>query len=305
MNLTKPLRGVITAMVTPLKEPNVLDLAGTERLIEHLLAGGVHGIFLLGTTGEAPALSYGLREELIRFACKQVAERVPVVVGITDTSFFEALKLARVARESGAQAVVTASPFYFHLSQEDLLRYFVSLADAIPLPLLLYNAPSNAHHVLEVSTVCRAAEIENIVGIKDSGFQMGYFHELCHHLANRADFTFLVGPEELMAETILLGGHGSMAAGSNVLPRLFVDLYSNAAAGNIGQVKELHRRVMKFGSSVYRSAGYSANPLRGLKCALSLLGICENVLTIPFQPYTAMERRKVQEYLLEEGAKIA
>ncbi len=303
MNLAKPLRGVITAMVTPLKEPNVLDLLGTERLVQHLIDGGVHGIFLLGTTGEAPALSYELREQLIRFVCKQVSERVPVAVGITDTSFFEAVKLARIAKESGAQAVVSASPYYFKLSQEDLLQYFVSLADAVPLPLLLYNAPPNVHHVLEASTVCRAAEIENIVGIKDSGLQMAYFHELRHHLtSSRADFTFLVGPEELMAEAVLLGGHGSMAAGSNVFPKLFVDLYTSAAAGDMDRVRELHRRVMKFGSSVYHSAGYTANPLRGLKCALSLLGVCNEALTIPFQPYSAAERAKVREYLVEEGA---
>jgi 4-hydroxy-tetrahydrodipicolinate synthase len=302
MNLAKPLRGVVTAMVTPLKNPNALDLSGTERLVEHLISGGVHGLFLLGTTGEAPALSYELREEFIRFTCKQAAERVPVVVGVTDTSFFEAVKLARIAKESGAQAVVSASPFYFRLSQEDLLRYFTSLADAAPLPLLLYNAPSNAHHTLNVNTVCRAAENGNIMGIKDSGLQMGYFHELCHHLSARTDFTLLVGPEELMAEAVILGGHGSMAAGSNVFPELFVELYKSAVAGDVRRANELHRKVMRFGSIVYRS---TANPLRGLKCALSLLGICEDILTIPFQPYSAAERKSVREYLLEESAQVS
>jgi 4-hydroxy-tetrahydrodipicolinate synthase len=303
MNIMKPLRGVITAMVTPLSEPNVLDLLGTERLVEHLIAGGVHGLFLLGTTGEAPALSHELREEFVRFTCKCVAARVAVVVGITDTSFFEAVKLARVANESGAQAVVAAPPYYFQLSQEDLLRYFVTLANAVPLPLLLYNAPSNTHHTIGVNTVFRAAEVENIVGIKDSGFRMGYFHEICQLQSRRADFSCLVGPEELMAEAVLLGGHGSMAAGSNVFPELFVELYESAVAGDVERTKEMHRRVLRFGNSVYHSAAYDANPLRGLKCALSLLGICKEVLTNPFQQYSAEERRSVRKYLQEETAK--
>lgn len=301
MTLTKPLCGVITAMVTPLKDPNTLDLNGLERLIEHLIAGGVHGIFLLGTTGEAPALSYELRQEVIRISCKQIEGRLPVVVGITDTSFTEAVNLARVAAEAGADAVVSASPYYFRLSQDDLLRYFVSLAAAVPLPLLLYNAPLNAQHTLDVSTVRRASEIESIVGIKDSGLQMAYFHELKLCLANRKDFTFLVGPEELLAETILLGGHGGMAAGSNVYPKLFADLYESALAQDVRRVQELHTKVMKFSTAVYRSAAYGANPLRGLKCALSLLGVCREGMTIPLQPYSPTERKAVQDYLHAEG----
>jgi 4-hydroxy-tetrahydrodipicolinate synthase len=102
MELHKPLRGVITAMITPLRARDELDHAGLERLVEHLIAGGVHGLFILGTTGEAPGLSYRLRAELIERTCKQVAERLPVIVGITDTAFVEAASLAAAARKFGA-----------------------------------------------------------------------------------------------------------------------------------------------------------------------------------------------------------
>lgn len=307
MQLPEPLRGIITAMVTPLHNAATLDVDGIERLVEHLISGGVHGLFVLGTTGEAPALSYSLREQVIRLVCKNVKGRVPVVVGVTDTSFAEAVTLSEKAAEFGAQAVVAASPYYFQLSQDDLLRFCTRLARAVPLPLLLYNAPSNAHHTFAVSTVLRAAEVPNIVGIKDSGFNMGYFHSLREGLRHRPDFTLLVGPEELAAEAVLLGGHGGMCAGSNVYPQLFVELYNAAATGDLARVKQVHSEVMRFGRAVYHSAKYEANPLRGLKCALNLLGICEGGLTEPLVPYTAEEEVPVLNYLKEvlPNAKLA
>lgn len=299
MQLPKPLCGIITAMVTPLRDASTLDVEGTERLVEYLISGGIHGLFILGTTGEAPALSYALREEVIRLVCKEVRGRIPVVVGVTDTSFAEAVVLSEKAAENGAQAVVAASPYYFQLSQDDLLRFATRLAGAVPLPLMLYNAPSNAHHTFSVSTVLRAAEVPNIVGIKDSGCNMGYFHSLREGLRHRPDFTLLVGPEELAAEAVLLGGHGGMCAGSNVYPQLFVELYEAAAKGDLPRVTRAHSEVMRFGRAVYRSAQYDANPLRGMKCALHLLGVCEEGLTEPLAPYTSEERETVREYLQE------
>jgi len=172
MELQKPLRGVITAMITPLRGRDELDHAGLERLVEHLIAGGVHGLFILGTTGEAPGLSYRLRAELIERTCKQVAARLPVIVGITDTAFVEAVSLATAARKFGAQAVVASAPYYFPASQVELLNFVEHLAAEVPLPLLLYNAPTNTGHTFEPSTVLRAAAIPNVIGLKDSGGNM-------------------------------------------------------------------------------------------------------------------------------------
>src|SRR5437867_688401 len=119
----KRWRGIFPPMVTPLRDRDTLDVAGVERLIEHIIAGGVHGLFILGTTGEAPSLSYRLRRELIERTCRQVAGRVPVLVGVTDTAFVEAIDLARVAADAGAKALVLAAPYYFPNSQPELLEY--------------------------------------------------------------------------------------------------------------------------------------------------------------------------------------
>jgi 4-hydroxy-tetrahydrodipicolinate synthase len=292
-----PLRGVITAMITPLNRDLTLDQKGLERLIEHLISGGVHGIFILGTTGEAPNLPYDVRLALIEQTCKLAGSRVPVIVGITDTSYKDAIRLAVKAQECGAFAVVAAPPYYFHVSQADLLHYFKVLASQLPLPLFLYNAPLNTPHWIELDTAIKLAAEPNIVGLKDSGLNMGYFHAVTEGIEARPDFSLLVGPDDLLAEAVLLGAHGGMAGGSNVWPQLFVALYEAAAARDLNRVAALHRQVIQFDNAIYRSATHPANPLRGLKCALSTLGMCSDDVTLPLRPYSREERDQVEKYL--------
>ena len=301
MELHKPLRGIITAMITPLRGRDVLDHAGLERLIEHLIAGGVHGLFILGTTGEAPGLSYRLRTELIERTCKQVAERLPVIVGITDTAFVEAANLATSARKFGAQAVVASAPYYFPASQVELLDFVEHLAAEVPLPLLLYNAPTNTGHTFEPSTILRAAEFPNVIGLKDSGGNMAYFHSVVELLKNLPDFTLLVGPEELLAEAVLLGAHGGMCGGSNFYPQLFVRLYEAAVARDFEQIRILHSRVMRISTTIYRVGSYESSYLKGLKCAVSLLGLAEDFMAEPFRAFDSPERAKVRQYMADQG----
>ena len=291
--LPRPLRGVITAMVTPLDQDLNLDQKGLERLVEHLIAGGVHGIFILGTTGEAPNLPYDVRFAPIEQTCKLARTRVPVIVGITDTSHKDAIRTAAKSYECGALAVVAAPPYYFQVNQQDLLNYFKRLALESPLPLFLYNAPLNTHHWIEVETVIQLATESKIAGLKDSGLKMGYFHAVREGVRDRSDFSLLVGPDDLLAEAVLLGAHGGMAGGSNVWPRLFVALYEAAATGDVNRVLALQQRAMQFDTAVYRSA----NPLRGIKCALSVLGICSTNMTLPLQPYSQNELDQVEKFL--------
>src|SRR5947209_6537528 len=131
----KQWRGIFPPMATPLCDRDTLDVAGVERLIEHILAGGVQGLFILGSTGEAPSLSYRLRRELIERTCRHVGGRVPVLVGITDTAFVESINLARAAASAGAQALVMAPPYYFPAGQPELLEYLQHIAPELPLPL--------------------------------------------------------------------------------------------------------------------------------------------------------------------------
>jgi 4-hydroxy-tetrahydrodipicolinate synthase len=284
-------------MVTPLNQDLSLDQKGLERLIEHLIEGGVHGIFILGTTGEAPNLPYSLRSELIERSCKLAGARVPIIVGITDTSYQDALRMAAQSYECGALAVVAAPPYYFQAAQPDLLRYFKQMAADSPLPLFLYNAPLNTRLWIDVPTAIEAAAVPNIVGLKDSGLNMGYFHAVREGVRSRPDFSLLVGPDDLLAEAVLFGAHGGMAGGSNVNPRLFVELYEAAVGGDLSRVAALHQQAIQFDNAVYRTAEDPHNPLRGLKAALSLMGICGTAMTPPLRPISNAERETIAQYL--------
>ncbi len=217
-SLPSPLRGIIPPLVTPLSARDTLDVAGLERLIERLFAGGVHGLFILGTTGEAPSLSYRLRRELIERTCELVGGRLPVLVGITDTAFVEALNLSQFAADAGAHALVLSAPYYFPNSQPELLEYLEHLAPELPLPSFLYNTPTHTKTIFEVETVRRAMQISNIAGLKDSSANMIYFHQLIGLLPERPEWSLLMGPEELLAEAVLLGGHGRRLRRSEPLP---------------------------------------------------------------------------------------
>ncbi len=288
-------------MVTPLLDRDTLDVAGLERLIEHILAGGVHGLFILGTTGEAPSLSYRLRRELIERVCSQVKDRVPVLVGITDTCFVESVNIACKARDAGAQAVVLAPPYYFPAGQAELLEYLKHLTPELPLPLFLYNMPSYTKLFFEPKTARAAADIAGIVGLKDSSGNMTYFHQLQSLLKDHPDFSLLVGPEELLAEAILLGGHGGVCGGANLVPQLYVDLYNAAFARDLSKAEALHKKVMQISTTIYSVGRYESSFLKGLKCALSCVGICSDFLAEPFHRFRRAEHKVIQQYVKELG----
>src|SRR5690554_2541519 len=135
--LQQPFSGIIPPMVTPLLDDNTIDKVGLERVIEHLIQGGVHGIFVLGTTGEAPSLFYSLRRELVKLTCEQVDGRIPIMVGVTDSSPAESLRLAEFSSEVGASAAVAAPPYYFGLDQSELVEYYWVLEEGLPLLFIL------------------------------------------------------------------------------------------------------------------------------------------------------------------------
>ncbi len=289
-------------MVTPLNADGTLDVAGTGRLVEHILAGGVHGLFLLGTTGEAPDLPYEIRRELVSRVCAQVGGRVPVLVGITDTVFAESVRMAAFARELGASGLVAAPPYYFAAGQPELVDYYTKLAAAVPLPLYLYNMPSQVKVSIAVQTVVELAKCPNVVGLKDSSGNIGYFNACRYALRERADFAILMGPEEAMGEAVLMGASGGVAGGANLFPQTFVELYDAAVAKDVDRVRELQARVMKVSSLIYGVGHHNSSFVKGVKCALSLMGICSDALAAPRAPFNAADRETVRRRLVELGA---
>ncbi len=299
--LLKPLKGIIPPMITPLNDRDTLDLKGLERLIEHILAGGVHGLFILGTTGEAPSLSYRLRREIIQHTCRQAAGRAPVLVGITDTAFVESIHLAHIAAENGAQGLVLSAPYYFPAGQAELMEYLQHLAHELPLPTFLYNMPTHTKITFEPETIRQAMDIPIIAGLKDSSANMIYFHQIVAMLPQRPDWTVLIGPEELLAEAVLLGGHGGVNGGANICPRLYVDLYEAAVRRQMEKVVALHQQVNRLAGTIYQVGRHRSAVIKGIKCALACLGICNDFMAEPFHRFRDQQRDQVRNYLAELG----
>jgi len=288
-------------MVTPLKEWDTLDQDGMVRLIDHILSGGVHGLFLLGTTGEAPSLSHRLRKEIIQRALDQIKERIPVLVGITDTSFDESINLAEYAAEKGASAVVLAPPYYFPAGQLELLEYLEHLVPQLPLPLFLYNMPTHTKLFFEPETVKAASEIPGVIGLKDSSANMVYFHQLQQIFKDQNDFRLFIGPEELLGETLVLGGHGGVCGGGNLIPELYVELYEKSIEGDFKKMGILHERIMQISTTIYSVGKYKSSYLKGLKCSLALMGICDDFMAEPFHRFRVSERNVIRQYLIDLG----
>ena len=294
-------QGIIPPMVTPLKKCNTLDRDGMVLLIDHILAGGVHGLFLLGTTGEAPSLSHRLRKEIIHRALDQIQERIPVLVGITDTSFDESINLAEYAAEKGASAVVLAPPYYFPASQLELLEYLEHLVPRLPIPLFLYNMPTHTKLFFKPATVKAASKIPGIIGLKDSSANMVYFHQLQQLFKNQDDFRLFVGTEELLGETLVLGGHGGVCGGANLIPELYVELYETSIEGGFEKMAILHERIMQISTTIYSVGKYKSSYLKGLKCSLALMGIYDDFMAEPFHRFRVSERDVIRRYLIGLG----
>lgn len=287
-----PLQGVIPPLVTPLTSRDTIDEEGTERLLNHVIDGGVAGVFILGTTGEAPSLSYRLRRDFIALASRIVDGRVPLLVGITDTSFVESVELACVAKEAGAAAVVLSTPYYFPAGQTELSQYVEHIIAALPLPLMLYNIPSLTKVTFEIDTIRNLAKHDQIVGVKDSGGDMDYFRELVTLKEVRPDWTMLVGPEHLLAESVKLGGDGGVNGGANVFPKLFTGMFDAVQAGDADRIAILQEQIDRL-QPIYDVGKYASRFIKATKCALSLKGICSDHMAEPFNHFFEPERQKV------------
>lgn len=290
-------KGIIPPVITPLQSQNKLNTEGLARLIEHILSGGVHGLFILGTTGEGPSLSYDLRYEVTERVCFQVEGRVPVLVGVTDTSFTESIKLSKKAADVGAEAVVAAPPYYFSTNQSELRGYFEALADESALPLFLYNMPSHTKVLFEPETIKKLADHSNIIGFKDSSGDLLYFQNVVRLLQDNPEFALLVGPEEMLMQTMLSGGHGGVNGGANMFPKLYVAMYEATVKKDFERMSLLQKKILQISSSLYSVGNSPSKYLQGLKCALSLMGICSDTLALPYRSFGDEERKVIEKSL--------
>ena len=277
-------------MVTPLDAKRRLDKKGTRNMVHHLLKGGVDGIFLLGTTGEGPHLSYAVREELVKTVCGLVKGRVPVLVGITETDLDDAVAFAAKCKSYGAAAVVAAPPYYFKLTQAECAAWFTVMADRLPLPLIVYDMPAHTDTIIEPATIAKLAAHPNIVAMKDSSSIIALFNKFRVALEPYAEkFSLFMGPDEAMGEAVLLGADGGVCTGANLWPAQFKAMYLAAKAGDVEKVRRLQRFTTLSSYLLYGLGQGQIGFLKGVKAALAEMGLIQNVLAVPFETFTGKE----------------
>ncbi|MEP3480717.1 MAG: dihydrodipicolinate synthase family protein [Fuerstiella sp.] len=290
------ISGIVPPLVTPLAARDQLDLPGLERLLNHVIDGGVSGIFILGTTGEAPSLSYRLRRQMISQTTKIVGQRVPVLAGITDTAFVETVELAKHAADAGADAAVLTTPYYFPAGQTELTTYIRNIVPQIPLPLMLYNMPGLTKVWFDIETLHQLSDIQSIVGVKDSSGDLDYFKRLCELKSQRSDWSILIGPESKLAEAIAVGGDGGVNGAANFLPELFVHWYSALSTGNHTNAAIYQQQVHQL-QAIYDVGKYASRHIKATKSALSILKICSDLPADPFHAFLEPERAQVAAIL--------
>jgi 2-dehydro-3-deoxy-D-pentonate aldolase len=263
--------GLMPALVTPFDEDGEIDLRATEAVVERYIEAGVDGISALGSTGEFSHLTGPERRRFAEALVGMVDGRVPLVVGVGTTGTREAVDLARHAESVGADGVLSVSPFYWKVGEEALFRHFVTVAESVEIPTLVYNFPMLTGIDLSPALVGRlAAECSSIVGIKDTVKE--YMHTvnvLREAKEPRPDFTVLVGFEDQILPALLAGADGAICGLSNIAPELFVGLVRAFEDGDLAKAAELHRRILPL-MAIYT---LSDPGLGAAKLAMKKLGV--------------------------------
>ncbi len=270
-------RGSIVALVTPMSPDGAVDFSALGRLIEFHLENGTDAIVSVGTTGESATLDSSEHMAVIKRTVKFVAGRIPVIGGTGGNSTAEALHLTRAALEAGVDASLSVVPYYNKPPQEGLFRHFKTIAETIPLPLILYNVPGRTACDMLPDTVDRLADIPNIVGIKEASMSLERNRELIERCGDRLDV--FSGDDPLSCETILAGGKGVISVTANVAPALMHKMCEAALAGRRDEAVELDKRLVPLHKALF----LQANPIPA-KWAVSQLGLMPEGIRLPLIP---------------------
>lgn len=273
--------GVLVALVSPLDDAGELDLSGLERLLERVLNGGVLGISPTGSTGEGARLPRRLRHRIVDAVRTRIPDAMPIVAGLPVTAVDEAAQELRALADRGASAALVAPPSYYPSDAGAVERLYTQLADASPIPLVLYNIPVFTKVRLDPGVVATLAGHPQIVGIKDSSRDIEYLQQLRYAVddsdtAAGADFRILTGSDTLLLASLLLGAHGTIAASANLVPELVVELYDAVGRADFVTARMLQRQLFQVGLACRRGAAPA-----GWKAALEIAGVCSARLAPP------------------------
>jgi 4-hydroxy-tetrahydrodipicolinate synthase len=289
------ITGSIVAIVTPMQEDGSLDLDSLRSLVDFHVREGTDAIVVVGTTGESPTVNVDEHCELIRVTVDHAAGRIPVIAGTGANSTAEAIELTEFARQAGADMALSVVPYYNKPTQEGLYRHFKAIAEAVELPILLYNVPGRTVADMSNDTILRLAEVAGIAGVKDA---TGNLDRACDLIARAPKgFALYSGDDMTCVASIMLGYHGNISVTANVAPRLMHAMCAAAAAGDAGRAREIHFRLV----GLHRDLFCEANPIP-VKWAVQQMGMMPGGIRLPLTPLSAANHERVRAAMRLAGA---
>ena len=289
-----PIVGSIVALVTPMFEDGSVDYDGLRSLIDWHIAEGTDCIGVVGTTGESPTVSVEEHCEIIRVSVQHAAGRVPIMAGAGANSTREAIELTRFSKEVGADCTLQVVPYYNKPSQEGIYQHFKAIAEAVDLPVVLYNVPGRTVADMLPETALRLAQVPGVVGIKEATGNIERAAQLIK--AAPEHFKIYSGDDGTAVALMLLGGHGNVSVTANVAPRLMHELCKAAIAGDLARARSLHLRLL----SLHKQLFCEPSPAPA-KWAMSRLGRCRPTVRLPITPLTPAGQALVDAALRDAG----
>jgi 4-hydroxy-tetrahydrodipicolinate synthase len=290
----KPIVGSIVALVTPMHEDGSVDFDGLKRLIDWHIAEGTDCIGVVGTTGESPTVSVQEHCEIIRVAVQHAAGRVPIMAGAGANSTREAIELTRFSKSVGADCTLQVVPYYNKPSQEGIYQHFKAVAEAVDLPVVLYNVPGRTVADMLPETTLRLAQVPGIVGIKEATGNIERAAQLIKHAPS--GFKIYSGDDGTAVALMLLGGHGNVSVTANVAPKLMHEMCMAAIEGRVQAAREIHFRLL----SLHKQLFCEPSPAPA-KWAMSRLGLCRPDVRLPILPLTEAGQALVDRALRDAG----
>ena len=289
-----PIVGSIVALVTPMQEDGSVDYPTLRTLIDWHIAEGTSCIGVVGTTGESPTVSVEEHCEIIRVAVAHAAGRVPIMAGAGANSTREAIELTRFSKEVGADCSLQVVPYYNKPSQEGIYQHFLAIAEAVDLPVVLYNVPGRTVADMLPETTLRLATVPGVVGVKEASGNIERAAQIIKHAP--AGFSVYSGDDGTAIALMLLGGHGNVSVTANVAPRLMAELCRAAIAGDVKTARAIHFRLL----SLHKQLFCEPSPAP-TKWALAHLGRCGPALRLPITPLTPAGQALVEAALIDAG----
>jgi len=291
----RPITGSLVALITPMHDDGKVDYAALRRLIDWHIAEGTACIVAVGTTGESPTVSVEEHCEVIRVAVEHAKGRVPIMAGAGANSTAEAIELTRFAKKVGADCTLQVVPYYNKPTQEGLYRHFRAIAEAVDLPVVLYNVPGRTVADMQHETVLRLAQVPGIVGIKEATGNIDRAAWLIKQAPK--GFSIYSGDDQTAIALMLLGGHGNISVTANVAPRAMAELCAAAMAGDGKRAAEIHLKLL----ALHRQLFVEANPIP-VKWALARMGLAGPALRLPLVPLSDAHHPPLEAALREAGA---